>query len=311
MSDEVKSAEVSQETASIDALVSHGEPGGGPAGPVRQGRSRTLWGDAWHRLRRNKMALAALAWILILVTMTLTADLWVPQHFGMPNVINTTTAEANQFLGPSLAHPFGTNQLGQDMFSQVVYGARVSLSVGLLAVVVAVAIGLVLGAVSGFYSGLTDSLIMRVADVFLAFPYIIFAILLLSVLPRDLVSGSILPTVLTIGVLGWPSIARVFRSSILSVKQNDYVDAGRALGASDGRLIMRHILPNAVAPILVYATMSIGGAILTEAALSYLGLGILPNPSTTMISWGQHDRLRARRICSPTPASSCGPAWRS
>jgi len=153
--------------------------------------------------------------------------------------------------------------------------------VGITAVGVSVLIGLILGALSGFYSGFTDTAIMRVADVFLAFPYIMFAILLLSVLPERARQG-LLPVIMTIGILGWPSISRVFRSSILSVKENDYVLAGRALGASDGRLMLRHITPNAVAPIVVYATMSIGGAILTEAALSFLGLGILP-PN---ISWG-------------------------
>ncbi len=287
MSDDIRASEVLQGGVVGPQAPPEQEPPTENLARRELAGTRTLWGDAWYRLRRNKMALAALTWIVILVAVTLTADLWVPQHFGMPNAINTATAEANQFLGPSLGHPFGTNQLGQDMFSQVVYGARVSLSVGFLAVAIAVVVGLLLGAISGFYGGLADTLIMRVADVFLAFPYIIFALLVLSVLPRDFVTGSILPTVLTIGVLGWPSIARVLRSSILSVKQNDYVDAGRALGANDGRLIMRHILPNAIAPILVYATMSVGGAILTEAALSVLGLGILPNNLSTMISWGQ------------------------
>jgi len=122
---------------------------------------------------------------------------------------------------------------------------------------------------------------MRLADIFLAFPYIMFALLLLSTLPEDWRRG-LIPVIMTIGVLGWPSIARVFRSSILSVKENDYVQAGRALGASNSRLMLRHITPNALAPIIVYATMSIGGAILTEAALSFLGLGILP----PIISWG-------------------------
>jgi peptide/nickel transport system permease protein len=259
-----------------------------PTGPETRETSRTLYGDAWYRLRRNKLALAALTWLIVLIIATLSADLWVPQHFGAPNLINTSTIQATRLRGPSLQHPLGTDQLGRDMFSRVIYGARISLSVGALAVLVSVLIGLLLGALSGFYSGWLDAVIMRVADVFLAFPYILFAILLLSVLPQNLVSGSIVPVVLTIGVLGWPSIARVFRSSILSVKENDYVDAGRALGASDGRLITRHILPNAVAPILVYATMSIGGAILTEAALSFLGLGILPDPVTSpnAVSWG-------------------------
>jgi peptide/nickel transport system permease protein len=290
MSDDVKSSEVSDRTMVEDLVPSHPR---GPEGDEQQRRAeargnRTLYGDAWYRLRRNKLALGAIVWLVILIVATLSADLWVPQHFGKPNAIDTTKIMTTRFLNPSPAHPLGTDDLGRDLFSQVVYGARISLSVGFLAVLVSVIIGLLLGALSGFYGGLADTVIMRTADVFLAFPYILFAILLLTVLPAALVSGSIIPVVLTIGVLGWPSIARVFRSSILSVKENDYVDAGRALGASDGRLMIRHILPNAVAPILVYATMSVGGAILTEAALSFLGLGIIPDPvmSPNAVSWG-------------------------
>ena len=289
MSDDLKASEVTGDpgvsdlTAGPESLI----PGHEPKRREPSG-NRTLYGDAWYRLSRNKLALVALAWLIVIILAALTADLWVPQNFGAPNAIDTSTIATSRFLSPSVAHPLGTDDLGRDLFSRVIYGARISLTVGALAVVVAVLIGLLLGALAGFYGGTLDAVIMRVADVFLAFPYILFAVLLLSVIPESS-RTSIIPVVLTIGVLGWPSIARVLRSSILSVKENDYVDAGRALGASDGRLILRHILPNAVAPILVYATMSIGGAILTEAALSYLGLGILPDPITSpnAVSWGR------------------------
>ncbi len=137
-----------------------------------------------------------------------------------------------------------------------------------------------MGAFSGFYGGWTDSVIMRVTDIFLAFPYVLFAILVLSVLPQAY--RGILPVILVIALLGWTSFARVFRSSIFTVKENDYVDAARALGADDARIMLRHIAPNAIAPIVVYATISVGGAILTESALSFLGLGIQP-PTP---SWG-------------------------
>ena len=252
------------------------------------GRSRTLWGDAWYRLSRNKLALGALTWLLIVIIAAVTANFWVPPLFGYPNEINTQTAAAERLQPPSLQHPMGTDDLGRDVFSRVVYGARVSLTVGVAAVLVSVLIGLLLGALSGYYGGLTDGAIMRTADVFLSFPYILFAILLLSVVPPAQRTG-MLPVIVTIGVLGWPSIARVFRSSILSVKESDYVDAGRAVGANDVRLMLRHIMPNAVAPIIVFATMSIGGAILTEAALSFLGLGIQPDPvlNPNAVSWGR------------------------
>jgi peptide/nickel transport system permease protein len=144
-------------------------------------------------------------------------------------------------------------------------------------VAIMVAIGLIMGAIAAYYGGIWDSLIMRTADIFFAFPYVLFAIALIAVLGRGVQNVFI-----AIGVLGWPSIARVFRSSILSVKENEYVDAARALGAPTRRILFRHIMPNAVAPIVVYATMSIGGAILTEAALSFLGMGVVP-PSP---SWG-------------------------
>lgn len=245
-------------------------------------RSRTLWGDAWYRMRRNKLAMVALAWITLIVLAALTAGLWVEQMFGSATQIDTVTAMQNRLLSPSLQHPMGTDELGRDIFGRVILGARVSLTVGVLAVGVSVLIGLIVGSLSGYYGKWLDAMIMRTADIFLAFPYILFAILLLAIVPTEL-RTTIWPVVFTIGFLGWPSIARVLRSSILAVRESDYVDAGRALGASDARLMIRHILPNAVAPVVVYATMSIGGAILTEAALSFLGLGIQP-PTP---SWGR------------------------
>ncbi len=244
-------------------------------------QNRTLWGDAWYRLRRNKLALVALVWIAIVALAAITADLWVPRTFGDPLTINTQTASAERLKGPSWEHPFGTDDLGRDLFGRVIYGARVSLTVGVLATLISVLVGVALGAVSGFYGKFLDALIMRATDIFLAFPYILFSILILAVLPPEM--RGIVPVILAIGLLGWPTFARLFRSSVLSVKENDYVAAGRALGASDARLMFRHIAPNAIAPIIVYATMSIGGAILTEAALSFLGLGVQP-PG---VSWGQ------------------------
>jgi peptide/nickel transport system permease protein len=238
---------------------------------------RTLMQDAMRRLRKNKLAMAGLIWIIIVILIAITADLWAPAWLGEPILKDSSLAAQQRLLPPSLEHPFGTDKLGQDVASRVVYGARVSLIVGVLAVVIMVAIGLVMGALAAYYGGIWDAIIMRLADVFYAFPYILFAIVLIALLGRGFHNVFI-----AIGILGWPSIARVFRSSILSVKENEYVDAARAMGASTRRILVRHIMPNAMAPIIVYATMSVGGAILTEAALSFLGMGVQP-PSP---SWG-------------------------
>jgi peptide/nickel transport system permease protein len=238
---------------------------------------RTLRSDAWRRLRRNKLAMSGAIWVTFMILIAISADLWVPRYLGDPITIDSGTVAERRLQSPSLEHPFGTDRLGRDVASRVIYGARVSLAVGVLAVSISVLIGLTMGALSGYYGGLLDSLVMRTADVFFAFPYILLAIALIAVLGPGFQNVFI-----AIGVLGWPSIARVFRSSILAVKENEYVDAARALGASDLRIIWRHILPNAVAPIIVYATMTIGGAILAEAALSFLGVGVQPPQP----SWG-------------------------
>lgn len=240
--------------------------------------SRTLWGDAFKRLKKNKLAVVGAIWILIVIVCAVTADLWVPHFFGSPIDLDTTKSATLSLIPPSMEHPMGTDLLGRDIFSRVVYGARISLAVGVLAVSISTAIGLVMGALAAYYGGIWDVIIMRLADIFLAFPYILFVIAMLAV-----IGAGFQNVFIAIGILGWPSIARVFRSAILSIKENDYVSAARALGAGDVRIVARHIFPNAVASIIVYATMSIGGAILTESALSFLGMGVTP-PTP---SWGQ------------------------
>jgi len=254
----------------------------GPVSPQVSGdkvasKGRTLRADAWRRLRKNKLAMAGLIWVVFVALIAITADLWVPHFFGDPTALDTTTAAERSLLSPSAEHPFGTDKLGRDILSRTIYGARASLLVGVVAVLISVVIGLIMGAMAAYYGGWWDSIVMRLADIFLAFPYILFAITLMAIF-----GGGLYTIFLAIGVLGWPSIARVFRSSILSVKENEYVDAARAMGASTPRIIFRHIMPNAVAPIIVYATMSIGGAILAEAALSFLGMGVQPPDP----SWG-------------------------
>lgn len=239
--------------------------------------TRTMWGDAWRRLSRNRLAIASVIWIAFMLVIALTADLWASQVLGSPTEIDTATMSVSSRLPPSLEHPFGTDTLGRDVLCRVVYGSRISLAVGVLATVISTLIGLMMGALSAYYGGWIDTIIMRLADIFLAFPYILFVIAMLAV-----IGSGIQNVFIAIGVLGWPSIARVFRSAILSVKQSDFVDAARSMGASDSRIILRHIFPNSIASIVVYSTMNIGGAILTESALSYLGMGVIPPDP----SWG-------------------------
>ena len=239
--------------------------------------TRTLWSDAWKRLKKNKLAVIGAVWIVFVVLVALTADLWAPQLLGSPTDLDTTTVAQSSQLPPSPEHPFGTDATGRDQLVRVIYGSRVSLTVGVIATLISTGIGLVMGALAAFYGGWFDTIIMRLADMFLAIPYTLFVITMLAVRGQGIQNVFI-----AIGVRGWPSIARVFRSAILSVKENDYVDAARAMGASDLRIIARHIFPNSVASIVVYATMNIGGAILTESALSYLGMGVTP-PTP---SWG-------------------------
>lgn len=228
----------------------------------------TLWSDAYQRFKRNRLAMLGLAIVLVVILVAILAEVIAPYD---PLAIDSRTMVENSLLPPNIKHFMGTDILGRDVFSRVVFGSRVSLEVGVIAVSIMIVLGLIAGAIAGYYGGIWDSIIMRFADVFFAFPYILGAIALITVLGYGLRNVFI-----AIGILGWPFIARVFRSTVLSVKENEFVEAARALGAGDFRIITRHILPNAVAPVIVYGTMSVGGAVITEAALSFLGIGVQP-----------------------------------
>lgn len=224
----------------------------------------SLYKDAWRRLKRNKLAMIGLGIVVILVMIAIFSGLIAPY-----NPIVRVKEEA--LLSPNRVHLFGTDLLGRDIFSRVIYGSRISIVVGVVAVGISVVIGLFLGALAGYFGGLSDSIIMRIADIFFAFPYILGAIAIMTILGPGIVNIFI-----AIGILGWAYFARIFRSSILSIKNKEYIEAARALGANNYRIITKHIFPNAFAPIIVYATMNIGSAIITEAALSFLGLGVQP-----------------------------------
>lgn len=231
----------------------------------------SLYKDAWKRLVRNKLAMIGLAIVIFMAIIAIFAPYIAPYN------PNERIKEVSQ-KGPSMQHWFGTDILGRDIFSRVLYGTRISMLVGVVAVAISLVIGLFLGALSGFFGGISDAVIMRIADIFFAFPYILGAIVIMTVL-----GPGVLNVFIAIGILGWSSVARLFRSSILSIKEKEYIEAARALGASNSRIIIKHILPNSFAPIVVYSTMNVGTAIIVEAALSFLGLGVQP-PTP---SWGK------------------------
>lgn len=224
----------------------------------------SLYKDAWRRLKKNKLAMIGLGIIIFLIIVAILAPLISPY-----NPIERIKEDSS--LSPGRAHLFGTDLLGRDIFSRVIYGSRISLEVGIIAVGISVAIGLFFGALAGYFGNVPDVVIMRMADIFFAFPYILGAIAIMTVLGPGLMNIFI-----AIGILGWASFARIFRGSILSIKNKEYIEAARALGASNLRIIIKHIFPNAFAPIIVYATMNVGIAIIVEAALSFLGLGVQP-----------------------------------
>jgi peptide/nickel transport system permease protein len=243
----------------------------------------SLWGDTWRRLRRNKLALVGLTIITIfmIVGMAEVIAALTPKGYLAPyppNEVNYSLSPQGRGSPPTWSHPFGTDYLGRDVLSRTLVATRISLLVGVIAVAIALTIGLILGPISGYYGGWVDSVIMRTADVFFAFPYILFVLLIMVVLGPGFVNVFI-----AIGVLGWASYARLNRGSVLSVKSMEFVEAARAQGASDLRVIFRHVLPNTMAPVYVAIAMGVGGAIVTEAALSYLGIGIQP-PNA---SWGK------------------------
>ncbi len=227
---------------------------------------------AWRRFRRHKLAVASavLMIVLILVAFPL-APVVAPIHPHRIEIREIGLAPGEE------GHLLGTDLTGRDVWSRVVYGGRVSMSVGIVAVALFVTIGTILGSVAGYYGGRVDALIMRITDMFMAFPTLLILIAIVS-----FIGPGIFNSMLAIGLIGWTGVARLVRSLILSIRETDYVMAAQAVGVEERWIIIRHILPNVVAPITVAASFGIAGAILTEAGLSFLGLGVqVPTPS-----WG-------------------------
>lgn len=248
------------------------------------------WADIWKRFKRNRLALVGLGIIAMLVLMAVFAPLLVRFESTVGGIaqLDPERGTSPKGLSPSLDHFFGTDRLGRDIFSRIVYGSRLSLIVGFSAVFLSTTVGALLGALSGYYGRFIDASIMRFTDVALALPYIVLAIALVVAFGRNTTT-----IVLVIAALGWMGIARIFRSAIIQQKNQEYVEAARAIGCSDWRIITKHLVPNSIQPVVVYSTLAIGTAILSEAALSFLGVGALePTPS-----WGlmiNHGRTSLR-----------------
>ncbi|MFI9581368.1 ABC transporter permease [Streptomyces sp. NPDC052236] len=234
-------------------------------------KPRSLWSDAWRELRRNPVFIVS---GLIIVFLVLIA-IW-PSLIATGNPLRCDLAKAQE--GSQPGHPFGFNGQGCDVYTRTVHGARTSVVVGVCATLGVALLGSVLGGLAGFFGGAWDAILSRTTDVFFGIPVVLGGLVLLSVVH----SSTVWPVVGFMVLLGWPQISRIARGSVITAKHNDYVQAARALGASNARMLLRHIAPNAVAPVIVVATIALGTYIALEATLSYLGAGLKP----PTVSWG-------------------------
>ncbi|MER6994244.1 ABC transporter permease [Streptomyces sp. NPDC000410] len=259
----------------MDLATSEGETlertPGGPLGTGPSQKPRSLWSDAWRDLRRNPVFLVSALVILFLVLISL----W-PSLIASGDPLSCDLAKAQE--GSQPGHPFGFDGQGCDVYTRTVYGARTSVTVGVCATLGVALLGSVLGGLAGFFGRASDAVLSRLTDVFFAIPVVLGGLVLLSVVT----SNTVWPVIGFMVLLGWPQISRIARGSVITAKQNDYVQAARALGASNSRLLLRHIAPNAVAPVIVVATIALGTYIALEATLSYLGVGLRP----PTVSWG-------------------------
>ncbi|GGB54027.1 ABC transporter permease subunit [Virgibacillus dakarensis] len=229
-----------------------------------QPKSSRLWVDSLIRIIKSKTSFIGLCIILILILTAIFAPMIATHNPIEQNIID-------RYQAPSSDHLLGTDELGRDIFSRIVHGSRISIQIGVIAVGIALIVGVLLGGIAGYFGRWVDQIIMRIIDIMMAFPSILLAIALVAVLGPSLRNAMI-----AVGIVGVPQFARIVRSAVLSVKETEYVEAARAIGAKHGRVLMQHVLPNCLAPIIVQTTLSIGTAILDAAGLSFLGLGAQP-----------------------------------
>lgn len=233
--------------------------------------STGLYKDAWKRFKKNKFAMVCLVVIVLLAFIAIFAP-WIAPHDPYAQDV------LNKFADPSFTHPLGTDNFGRDILSRIIYGTRVSLAVGIVAEAIAVTIGVIVGTAAGYYGGKVDTVLSRIIEVFASFPFILFAIAVMFILGQGIMNVFI-----AIGVIGWTGHARLIRSQVLQLRTKEYVEAARAAGASDFRIMVRHMIPNCLSTIIVITTLDIPSDIMLEATLSFLGLGVAPPTS----SWGE------------------------
>ncbi len=233
---------------------------------INKYKKRSQAWEVWRRLKKNKLAIIGLIIILSLAIVAISADFIADYE-----TVVIKQDIKNRLKPPSGEHIFGTDEFGRDIFARLVHGARVSLTVGLISVSIALVIGGFLGAIAGYYGNRIDNIIMRVMDIFLAVPNILLAIAIVAALGTSIVN-----LMIAVGISSIPSYARIVRASVLSIKDQEFVEAARAIGAKDLTIILTHIIPNSLAPVIVQATLGVANAILSTAALSFIGLGIQP-----------------------------------
>ena len=256
-----------------------------PGQVVRERRSAGLWSDAWGRLRKNRLALLGLFMVLFLLFLGIFGPFLAPWPYAYQDLKAVVAGGGGPLPPGSPGHLLGTDQLGRDLLSRLLDGARISVSVAIVVQLVILLIGVPIGAIAGWFSGRLDNLLMRFTDIIYAFPDLLF-IIILSVVFRETAFGrtfdGLLMIFVAIGLTSWVTVARLVRGQLLSLKETEFVEAARAIGVQDRKIITKHLLPNGVGPIIVAVTLGIPGAILAEATLSYIGIGVQPPRA----SWG-------------------------